>query len=86
MKKFLSIALALLMVCVMLPVVALAEGTTLPTAENGVITLTEDVTLSDTLQISSDTTIDLNGKKLTITNKTAVYRWNIYSKGQWDKW
>ena len=73
MKKFLSIALALLMVCVMLPVVALAEGTTLPTAENGVITLTEDVTLSDTLQISSDTTIDLNGKKLTITNKTAVY-------------
>lgn len=72
MKKFLSIALALLMVCVMLPVVALAADT-LPTAENGIITLTEDVTLSDTLQISSDTTIDLNGKKLTITNKTAVY-------------
>lgn len=73
MKKFLSIALALLMVCVMLPVVALAEGTTLPEAVGGVITLTEDVTLSDTLQISSDTTIDLNGKKLTITHKTAVY-------------
>ena len=73
MKKFLSIALALLMVAVMLPVVALAEGTTLPEAVGGVITLTEDVTLSDTLQISSDTTIDLNGKKLTITHKTAVY-------------
>ncbi len=73
MKKFLSIALALLMVCVMLPVVALAADTLPAPDANGVITLTEDVTLSDTLQISSDTTIDLNGKKLTITNKTAVY-------------
>ena len=73
MKKFLSIMLAVLMLAVMLPVTALAEGTTLPNAENGVITLTENVTLSDTLRISSDTTIDLNGKKLTITNKTAVY-------------
>lgn len=66
MKKFLSIALALLMVAVMLPVVALAEGTTLPTAENGVITLTEDVTLTSTWKITSDVTLDLNGKKLNI--------------------
>ena len=72
MKKFLSIALALLMVCVMLPVVALAADT-LPTAENGVITLTEDVTLSKTWNISSDVTIDLNGHKLTINNATAIY-------------
>ena len=73
MKKFLSLALALLLVCVMLPVVALAEGTTLPTAENGVITLTENVTLSNTWNISSDVTIDLNGHKLTINNGTAIY-------------
>ena len=73
MKKFLSIALALLMVCVMLPVVALADGTSLPTAENGVITLTENVTLSNTWNISSDVTIDLNGHKLTINNGTAIY-------------
>ena len=72
MKKFLSIALALLMVCVMLPVVALADGTSLPTAENGVITLTENVTLSNTWNISSDVTIDLNGHKLTINNGTAI--------------
>ena len=65
MKKFLSIALALLMVCVMLPVVALAADT-LPTAENGVITLTEDVTLTSTWKITSDVTLDLNGKKLNI--------------------
>lgn len=73
MKKFLSIALALLMVCVMLPVVALADGTSLPTAENGVITLTENVTLSNTWNISSDVIIDLNGHKLTINNGTAIY-------------
>ena len=74
MKKFLSIALALLMVCVMLPVVALADGTSLPDPNaNGVITLTENVTLSNTWNISSDVTIDLNGHKLTITHKTAVY-------------
>ena len=72
MKKFLSIALALLMVCVMLPVVALADGTSLPTAENGVITLTENVTLSNTWNISSDVIIDLNGHKLTINNGTAI--------------
>ena len=40
MKKFLSIALALLMVCVMLPVVALADGTSLPTADNGAVSYT----------------------------------------------
>lgn len=73
MKKFLSIALALLLVCVMLPVVALADGTSLPTAENGVITLTENVTLSNTWNISSDVIIDLNGHKLTINNGTAIY-------------
>jgi hypothetical protein len=73
MKKFLSIALALLMVCVMLPVVALADDTSLPTAENGVITLTENVTLSNTWNISSDVIIDLNGHKLTINNGTAIY-------------
>lgn len=72
MKKFLSLALALLLVCVMLPVVALADGTSLPTAENGVITLTENVTLSNTWNISSDVIIDLNGHKLTINNGTAI--------------
>ena len=67
MKKFLSIALALLMVCVMLPVVALADGTSLPAPDaNGVITLEKDVTLTSTWKITSDVTLDLNGKKLNI--------------------
>ena len=66
MKKFLSIALALLMVCVMLPVVALAADT-LPEADaNGVITLEKDVTLTSTWKITSNVTLDLNGKKLNI--------------------
>ena len=67
MKKFLSIALALLMVCVMLPVVALADDTSLPAPDaNGVITLEKDVTLTSTWKITSDVTLDLNGKKLNI--------------------
>jgi len=73
MKKFLSIALALLMVCVMLPVVALAADTLPAPDENGVITLTENVTLSNKWNISSDVIIDLNGHKLTINNGTAIY-------------
>lgn len=71
MKKFLSIALALLMVCVMLPVVALAADT-LPTAENGVITMKEDTALvSDATFTSGNTTIDLGGKTLTGTINVA---------------
>ena len=67
LKKFLSIALALLMVCVMLPVVALADDTSLPAPDaNGVITLEKDVTLTSTWKITSNVTLDLNGKKLNI--------------------
>lgn len=64
MKKFLSLALALLMVCVMLPVVALADGTSLPDPVDGVITLEKDVTLTSTWKITSNVTLDLNGKKI----------------------
>ena len=71
MKKFLSSALALLMVCVMLPVVALAADT-LPAAVNGVITMVEDTTLvSDATFTSGNTTIDLGGKTLTGTINVA---------------
>lgn len=66
MKKFLSIALALLMVAVMLPVVALAADTLPAPDANGVITLEKDVTLTSTWKITSDVTLDLNGKKLNI--------------------
>ena len=68
MKKFLSIALALLMVCVMLPVVALAADT-LPEADaNGVITLTSSYVVD-----GEDVVLDLGGN--TITGESIfVYR------------
>ena len=71
MKKFLSIALALLMVCVMLPVVALADGTSLPAPdEKGVITLGDMVTFGE----GKTVTLNLNGKTLTgpTNNKPAI--------------
>ena len=59
------------MVLTLLPVSAMAEGgtaTSLPNAdENGVITLTEDVTLTSTFVVNAeqDLTLDLNGYSLT---------------------
>ena len=74
MKKIISIALALLMVAVMLPVMAMAaevevsDETSLKdaVATNGNIKLTKDITLTGTLTINSDVTIvlDLAGKKI----------------------
>ena len=66
MKKFLSIALALLMVCVMLPVVALADDfdTALPAATEGTIKLTKNVKLSSTAVVTDSVTIDLNGLEI----------------------
>ena len=74
MKKVISIALALLMVAVMLPVMAMAdEGTTLPNPdENGVITLTENVTLSSYAKIDGKIKLDLNGYTITCTKNWAI--------------
>lgn len=69
-KKLLSVLLSVSMVLTMAPAVY-AAGDTLPAAdENGVITLTEDVEISDTItfgegQIEADT-LDLNGFILTV--------------------
>ena len=72
------------MVLTLLPVSALAEGgtpaeaeqvaTQLPSAEDGVITLTEDVELTNGLNYTTDVTIVLNGHTITRTNgqKTAL--------------
>lgn len=70
-RKMCSVLLALCMVLTLLPVSAMAEGgtaTSLPNAdENGVITLTEDVTLTSTFVVNAeqDLTLDLNGYSLT---------------------
>lgn len=72
MKKVISIALALLMVAVMLPVMAMAaDDTALPTADaNGVIKLTNNVTLPKMTEIKGNITLDLNG--FTISGKGTV--------------
>ena len=67
MKKVISIALALLMVAVMLPVIAMADetDTKLPDPdENGVINLNKDVVLSTTAKITSNVTIEFNGRTI----------------------
>ena len=72
MKKIISIALALLMVAVMLPVMAMAadvnDTTTLKdaVAAGGNIKLTNDIKLTETLNINAGATIvlDLAGKKI----------------------
>ena len=63
-KRVLSWLLPMLLLC-LLPVAAWAADDTLPKADsNGVITLTEDVTLDETKTITQDTTLDLNGHQL----------------------
>ena len=71
MKKIISIALALLMVAVMLPVMAMAaDDTELPVVQNGVIKLTNNVILSKMTEINGNITLDLNG--FTISGKGTV--------------
>jgi hypothetical protein len=79
MKKLLAMALALLMVAVLLPVTAMAEGTLqaqIDEAETGAtIALETDVTEDITIPANKNITIDLGGHTLkgknshTITNK-----------------
>ena len=64
MKKLLTMLLALVMV-LSVTTLSWADGTALPDAENGVITLTENVTLSSWNEIEQALTLDLNGCTLT---------------------
>jgi len=95
MKKFLSIALALLMVCVMLPVVALAAEKTastyeelksaISTANDGdTIKLLADIDLSQTITVNKTITLNMNGKKLYNTSDlwdkpTTDNNWSLIS-------
>ena len=90
MKKFLSIALALLMVCVMLPVVALAAEKTastydeltnaISTANDGdTIKLLADIDLSQTITVNKTITLNMNGKKLYNTS-------DLWEKPTDDNW
>ena len=85
-KRVLSIVLAVAMIVGLFPVAAFAEETTtteqtpistvsaLPDADkNGVITLDKDITLENTVNIESDTVIDLNGHKLSYNGTGGVF-------------
>ena len=65
-RKLLSVIMALAMMLTLLPATAFAaeKGTQLPDAANGVITLDEDVALSNVWIIKEDTVLDLAGHKL----------------------
>ena len=74
MKKIISIALALLMVAVMLPVMAMADETTVvktkdeltaAVAAGGEVTLGDNITASITIPAGQTVTLNLNGKTLT---------------------
>ena len=74
MKKIISIALALLMVAVMLPVMAMAEGAnvvstpdalTAAVTKGGEVTLGDNITASITIPKDKTVTLNLNGKTLT---------------------
>ena len=66
MKKLMSVLLALVLVLAMVPVAASAESTELPTPVDGVITLTENVEMSSSYEVTGSLTLDLNG--FTISN------------------
>ena len=65
-KSILAILLALVMVASLLPFGALADGTSLPNEDNGVITLTENVTLSAPYSLNANKELTVNGNGHTI--------------------
>ena len=67
-KKILAVLLSLSMIVTLTPSLSWAAGedSPLPDPVNGVITLTSDVTLTAPVQITEDTCLDLNGKKISI--------------------
>lgn len=84
-KRIVSTLMALCMVLTLLPVQVLAAGGAAPqhqldkttidqytTLGNGVYTLTEDVSISSTLKITGEATLDLNGNMLRMTGSASV--------------
>ncbi len=86
-KRILAIAAAMAMVLTMIPSMAFADTNTMPEPDsNGVITLTENVTLAETYTVEADQkiTIDLNGFTISMTkaeNVTANHQM-ILNKGE----
>ncbi len=81
-RRLLSALLAAAMMLTMTPAAFAADGdavpaaaaTALPEAEDGVITLTGPVNLTETQVFDTNTTIDLNGFDITATNCRALWQ------------
>ena len=86
-RRFISILMALVMALSLLPAQALAEDNTVTELnksnisnyvtnglENGTYKLTEDVTITTTLTITGDTTLDLNNHVLKMTGSGSVFK------------
>ena len=97
MKKFLSIALALLMVCVMLPVTAMADGSSgsingAVITQNAVSVELQDVTFAESVAVklySRDTlltTATLNTGVLTVGQNYLFVTCCIPTEGEDDAW
>ena len=76
-KKILSAILSVCMVLTLMPTVAFADGTpasTLPSPnEEGIITLTEDVQLLASHEVTTNTAIDLAGHTISGDNLASLF-------------
>ena len=82
-RRFISILMALVMALSLLPAQALAEDNTVTELNNnnisnglgnGTYKLTEDVTITSTLTITGNTTLDLNNHVLQMTGSGSVFK------------
>ena len=82
-RRFISILMALVMALSLLPAQALAEDNTVTELNNsnisnglgnGTYKLTEDVTITSTLTITGNTTLDLNDRVLQMTGSGSVFK------------
>ena len=86
-RRFVSILMALVMALSLLPAQALAEDNTVTELNknnisnyvtnglgNGTYKLTEDVTITNTLTITGNTTLDLNNRVLQMTGSGSVFK------------
>ncbi len=73
MKKLFAILMSVLMIACFMPSMAFAEsGNNMPEANNGLITLTDNVVLTSTYDVTSNTTINLAGYTITGKNCRAI--------------
>lgn len=73
-KKVLTVLVTLVMMLTMIPSMAFADAAAMPPADNGVIKLTENVTLTETFAVAAgeEITIDLNGYTISMEKSEKI--------------